>query len=79
MNRDCRYFNDVYTFNLENYTWTQVNVSGIPPAPRSACVMAALQEQSKVLIYGGYSKEKLKKDIEVGKMHVDMLMLMPEG
>ena len=77
--RDYKYFNDVYAFNLDTYTWVQIDPSGTPPSPRSACVMAPLQEQGRVVIYGGYSKERVKKDVDVGKMHSDMYMLIPEG
>ena len=66
-------------FDLETYKWSQVSVNGIPPAPRSGCIMAALPEQGRVLVYGGYSKEKVKKDVDVGKVHVDMFLLAPEG
>ena len=31
------------------------------------------------MIYGGYSKEKVKKDNDEGKTHSDMYMLIPEG
>lgn len=31
------------------------------------------------MLYGGYSKERVKKDVDRGKTHTDMFMLMPEG
>ena len=77
--RDYKYFNDVYAFNLDTYTWSQLEVSGNAPSPRSACVMAPIQDQGRVVIYGGYSKERVKKDVDVGKPHTDMYMLIPEG
>ncbi|KAL3860433.1 hypothetical protein ACJMK2_010557 [Sinanodonta woodiana] len=77
--RNYKYFNDVYAFNLETYTWTKINPSGNGPAPRSGCVMASFQDNPKILIYGGYSKENVKRDVERGQTHTDMFVLMPEG
>ncbi|XP_048751852.1 kelch domain-containing protein 4-like isoform X2 [Ostrea edulis] len=77
--RDYKYFNDVHAFNVEDYTWCKLDISGIPPAPRSGCVMAAMPDQYRVTVYGGYSKEKVKRDVDKGTTHVDMTVLMPEG
>jgi len=75
--RDYKYFNDVYAFDLENYTWNKLEPTGTPPAPRSGCVMVALPD-GKVLIYGGYSKEKIKREVDKGVVHADMFLLTPE-
>lgn len=77
--RDYKYFNDVHAFNVEDYTWCKLDISGISPAPRSGCVMAAMPDQYRVTVYGGYSKEKVKRDVDKGTTHVDMTVLMPEG
>lgn len=75
--RDYKYFNDVYAFNLENYTWKRIEPAGTPPAPRSGCIMVALPD-GKVLIYGGYSKEKIKREVDKGVIHTDTFLLVPE-
>ncbi|KAK7863617.1 hypothetical protein R5R35_006156 [Gryllus longicercus] len=75
--RDYKYFNDLYAFNLENYTWAKLEPSGTPPSPRSGCVMAALPD-GRVMIYGGYSKTRVKKDVDKGNVHTDMFILSPE-
>ncbi|GLH04960.1 Kelch domain-containing protein 4-like Protein [Gryllus bimaculatus] len=75
--RDYKYFNDLYAFNLENYTWVKLEPSGTPPSPRSGCVMAALPD-GRVMIYGGYSKTRVKKDVDKGNVHTDMFILSPE-
>ncbi|XP_060595724.1 kelch domain-containing protein 4-like [Ruditapes philippinarum] len=77
--RDYKYFNDAYAFNLDTYTWTALVTSGIPPAPRSGCVLAPALDQGRIIVYGGYSKERIKKDVDAGKVHTDMFALMPEG
>ncbi|XP_060069377.1 kelch domain-containing protein 4-like [Ylistrum balloti] len=77
--RDYKYYNDVYAFDLENYSWNKLEPSGAPPAPRSGCMMAAIPDQNKVIIYGGYSKEKVKRDADKGTVHTDMVMLTTEG
>ncbi|XP_046682403.1 kelch domain-containing protein 4 [Homalodisca vitripennis] len=75
--REYKYFNDVHCFNLETRTWTKIEPSGTPPAPRSACQMVATPD-SKVLIFGGYSKVKLKKDEDKGTIHTDAFLLSPD-
>ncbi|XP_033754886.1 kelch domain-containing protein 4-like [Pecten maximus] len=77
--RDYKYYNDVYAFDLETYSWNKLEPSGAPPAPRSGCIMAAIPDQTKVIIYGGYSKEKVRRDTDKGKVHTDMVMLTTEG
>ena len=41
--------------------------------------MAVCQDRGTIVVYGGYSKERVKKDIDVGKTHTDMYMLAPDG
>lgn len=76
--RDYKYFNDVYMFNTENYQWIKLDISGNGPAPRSACNMVALND-GKILIYGGYSKERIKKDLDKGHVYNDMFLLVPDS
>lgn len=75
--RDYKYFNDVYAFDLENYSWKKITPTGTPPAPRSGCQMIPVAD-GKVLIAGGYSKERVKKDVDKGTVHTDMFLLSPE-
>ena len=39
------------------------------------CILAVSQDQNHVTVYGGYSKERIKKDVDKGKTHTDMFML----
>ena len=40
---DFRYYNDIHAFNTETYRWIKLDVSGIPPSPRSgACLSCQL-------------------------------------
>ncbi|XP_048515563.1 kelch domain-containing protein 4 isoform X2 [Athalia rosae] len=75
--RDYKYFNDVHIFNLTTYKWNKLEITGIPPAPRSGCIVLPTPD-NKVLIYGGYSKERIKKDVDKGHVHTDMFLLSPE-
>ncbi|XP_051787420.1 kelch domain-containing protein 4 [Erpetoichthys calabaricus] len=76
--RDYVYFNDVYTFNLENFTWSKLSPSGNGPSLRSGCQMATTPEGG-IVIYGGYSKLRAKKDVDKGTIHTDMFLLKNEG
>ncbi|CAG9839318.1 unnamed protein product [Diabrotica balteata] len=75
--RDCKYFNDIYSFDTETYKWTKIEPLGTSPQPRSGCCMIGLND-GKILIYGGYSKEKLKKDLEKGHVYSDAFLLTPK-
>ncbi|XP_033897769.1 kelch domain-containing protein 4 [Acipenser ruthenus] len=76
--RDYVYYNDVYTFNLDTFTWTRIAPSGTAPSPRSGCQMTTTPEGG-IIIYGGYSKVKVKKDVDKGSHHTDMFLLKNEG
>ncbi|KAF5277128.1 hypothetical protein FQA39_LY06366 [Lamprigera yunnana] len=75
--RDYKYYNDVYSFSIETYQWTKLEPSGKAPLPRSSCCMVPLKD-GKILIYGGYTKEKLKKDVDKGHVYSDAFLLAPE-
>ncbi|XP_014482260.1 PREDICTED: kelch domain-containing protein 4 [Dinoponera quadriceps] len=75
--RDYKYFNDVYAFDLETYVWRKIEPAGIAPAPRSGCVVLPTPD-NKILMYGGYSKERVKKDVDKGRIHDDMFLLTPD-
>ncbi|GAB6026588.1 hypothetical protein CHUAL_013001 [Chamberlinius hualienensis] len=73
----CKYYNDVHIFNLETYKWQKVECAGQSPPPRSACQMTALND-GRILIYGGYCKEQIKRDVDKGITYSDMYYLQPE-
>ncbi|KAL0968071.1 hypothetical protein UPYG_G00261990 [Umbra pygmaea] len=77
--RDFIYYNDVYAFSLDSFTWSRLSPSGTGPSPRSACQMTSTPDGSGVIIYGGYSKVKAKKDVEKGTIHSDMFLLKRDG
>jgi len=54
--RDFIYYNDVYSFSLETFSWSRLAPSGSAPLPRSACQMTSTADGMGVVIYGGYSK-----------------------
>merc|ERR1740129_2684823 len=73
--RDCKYFNDLYAFDLEERKWNKLETVGTGPSPRSACQMFTLPD-GRICVYGGYCKEKLEK--EKGVTHQDMFVLSPD-
>ncbi|XP_054275074.1 kelch domain-containing protein 4-like [Macrosteles quadrilineatus] len=75
--REYKYFNDVYSLNLETRTWTKIEPVGTPPAPRSACQMVATPD-GKILVFGGYSKVRVKKVEDKGTIHMDAFLLGPD-
>ncbi|XP_053740902.1 kelch domain-containing protein 4 isoform X1 [Synchiropus splendidus] len=75
--RDFIYYNDVFSFSLETFSWCRLSPSGSAPSPRSACQMIATPDG--VIVYGGYSKTRVKKDVEKGSIHSDMFLLKRDG
>ncbi|XP_057569423.1 kelch domain-containing protein 4 isoform X3 [Hippopotamus amphibius kiboko] len=75
--RDYIYYNDVYAFNLDTFTWSRLSPSGTGPTPRSGCQMT-VTPQGGVVIYGGYSKQRVRKDVDRGTQHSDMFLLRDE-
>ncbi|KAI4497425.1 hypothetical protein M0802_007436 [Mischocyttarus mexicanus] len=71
--RECKYYNDLYMFNLETYTWHKIDCTGNPPTPRSGFIMLPVSD--KILVYGGYNKEKIKAGVDKGQVHTDMFLL----
>ena len=41
---ECKYFNDIHVFSLEERSWRKVTISGQAPGPRSGCCMVCLQD-----------------------------------
>jgi len=37
--------------------------------------MAVTHDQSRLIVYGGYSKERIKHDVDRGQVHTDMFAL----
>lgn len=54
--RDFVYYNDIYSFSLDTFSWSRLSPSGFGPSPRSACQMTPTPDGTGVIIYGGYSK-----------------------
>lgn len=54
--RDFIYYNDVYSFSLDTFSWSRLSPSGTAPLPRSACLMTSTPDGVGVIVYGGYSK-----------------------
>ncbi|KAK7806727.1 hypothetical protein U0070_005388 [Myodes glareolus] len=75
--RDYIYYSDVYSFSLDTFQWSKLSPSGPGPTPRSGCLMAVTL-QGSIAIYGGYSKQRVKKDVDKGTQHSDMFLLKPE-
>ncbi|XP_077066560.1 kelch domain-containing protein 4 [Siphateles boraxobius] len=77
--RDYIYYNDIHAFNLDTLTWSRLQPTGTGPCPRSACQMTPTPDGNGVIIYGGYSKSRAKKDVDKGTIHSDMFLLRREG
>lgn len=75
--RNCRFYNDTYLFNLETNQWEEMSFSAANdlPSPRSACQLSLCAKNGSVVMFGGFSKEKLKKERERPIVHSDMYVL----
>ncbi|XP_022661959.1 kelch domain-containing protein 4-like isoform X2 [Varroa destructor] len=72
--RNAMYYNDVYRFSIGDRQWTKIEPANQGPSPRSGVQMVML-ESNKLMVYGGYSREKLGKDAEKGITYMDMWFL----
>ncbi|KAF4532118.1 hypothetical protein B566_EDAN004124 [Ephemera danica] len=64
-------------YHYKDLWWRKLEPTGTAPAPRSACQMAATPN-GKVLISGGYSRQRIKKDVDKGIAHTDSFLLTPD-
>ncbi|XP_055002180.1 kelch domain-containing protein 4 [Sorex araneus] len=74
--RDYVYYSDLHAFSLDTFTWTRLAPAGTGPCPRSGCLLTVSPQG--VLLYGGYSKQRVKKDVDRGLLHSDMFLLRAE-
>lgn len=72
-----KYFNDVHAFDLTTRSWLTIDVSGIPPSPRSGCCMVLNQNNGQVVVWGGFCKTKLRKGVDRAVTYSDMFTLTP--
>nr|XP_026484323.1 kelch domain-containing protein 4 isoform X1 [Vanessa tameamea] len=75
--RECKYFDDLYTFCLDNREWTKLTPTGRGPTARSACVMLPAGNDSLV-IYGGFSRVREGRS-ERAHTHADVFRLSARG
>ncbi|XP_033613725.1 kelch domain-containing protein 4 isoform X2 [Fukomys damarensis] len=75
--RDYVYYSDVYAFSLDTFTWSKLCPVGPGPTARSGCQMS-VTPQGSIVIYGGYSKQRVRKDVDRGTQHSDMFLLKHE-
>ncbi|XP_045450861.1 kelch domain-containing protein 4 [Melitaea cinxia] len=75
--RECKYFDDLYTFCLDTREWSKLTPSGRGPTPRSACVMLPAGNDS-LIIYGGFSRVREGRS-ERAVTHPDMFRLSARG
>lgn len=77
-NASFNYYNDVWSFSLESYTWSKLETVGVGPTPRSGVIMATI-EDGKIVVTGGYTKTSAKGDAERGVTHSDAFVLNEVG
>lgn len=74
-NVSCNHF---YLVLFSTITFHSNYVLGNPPDRRSGCIVLPTPD-NKLLVYGGYSKERIKKDVDKGQIHTDMFLLSPDS
>ena len=76
--RDCKYFNDLYIFNIAEERWDKIDVSTISvPSPRSGCGFFLHPTQDLAFVYGGYVRDKKVSGTELSDMWQLSLRLQP--
>lgn len=73
------YHNDVWRFDMAREQWAKLKCEGfMRPAPRSAGSMAVTPD-GRLLVWGGYSRSAVKKNVDRGVTHVDMFALAQDS
>jgi N-acetylneuraminic acid mutarotase len=76
--RDCKYFSDLYLFNIPEERWEKIDVSTISvPSPRSGCGFFMHPSQDLAFVYGGYVRDKKVSGTELCDMWQLSLRLQP--
>eukprot|EP00127_Corallochytrium_limacisporum_P001316 Clim_evm6s51 gene=Clim_evmTU6s51 len=79
-----KYFNDLYALNLETYSWTKIDFGTtiFVPSPRSAMHFVTERDarsekpMNSAYLLGGYSRKRVKGEIEKGEVHADVWRLV---
>lgn len=66
----------LYFIMYKNYII--IFIIGQAPSPRSGCQMFSMDD-GRIVVYGGYYREKIKKDYDKGTILIDMYILTPES
>jgi len=67
--RDCKYFNDLYVFNIAEERWDKIDVSQISvPCPRSGCGFFLHPTNDIAFVYGGYVRDKKVSGTDLNDM-----------
>ena len=67
--RDCKYFNDLYLFNIGEERWEKMDISQISsPCPRSGCGFFLHPTNDTAFVYGGYVRDKKVSGTELNDM-----------
>jgi N-acetylneuraminic acid mutarotase len=76
--RDCKYFNDLYLFNIAEERWDKIDVSQISlPSPRSGCGFFVHPTNDTAFVYGGYVRDKKVSGTDLNDMWQLSLRLQP--
>ncbi|GAM18019.1 hypothetical protein SAMD00019534_011940 [Acytostelium subglobosum LB1] len=59
-----RSFNDIYIFNLRDYSWSKVNAGGISPSPRNGHTANAVGNKYLV-VHGGCNEANFLNDVHI--------------
>lgn len=76
--RDCKYFNDLYLFNISEEKWESIDLSNISvPSPRSGCGFFIHPTNDLAFVHGGYVRDKKVSGTELTDMWQLSLRLQP--
>lgn len=83
--QSTKYLNDLWVFDVNEYTWTQITLPTHAQRPDARSSFSMLPHEHGLVIYGGYSKKKSKSTpsgkkgkqaaTEVGHIHEDSWLL----
>eukprot|EP00050_Salpingoeca_kvevrii_P022367 m.125330 g.125330 ORF g.125330 m.125330 type:complete len:543 (-) comp9688_c0_seq13:120-1748(-) len=73
--RAARYFDDLHVFNIETAQWSKLSFPPVIPSPEARSAFHFVPTADGILMFGGFSKERVKGENFKSRRHNDVWLL----